>query len=313
VAATYDPMASFPEPGGEPVACARVEGEIVGVRLAPITSSDVPAVSRFLTGHLNRRIAPDTWAGAVTVPWDVEQPNHGFFLRADGAVVGAYLAYYSLQQVSGRRERFCNLGAWCVRDGYRHHGARLLTRLLAQEGYHFTDFSPSGNVVELNRRLKFVDLDTTTELLVNAPVPTRPGAVRVTGDPEALLATLTADELEIYRDHRRAAAARHLVVSTPREHCYVVFRRDTRKRVRAFGSILHGGNPELFRAAAGQVGGHLMTGHGILATLVERRVSGGPVRRGRTLARSRPKMYRSKTLAADQVAYLYSELTCLAW
>lgn len=285
----------------------------MGARLSPITSSDVPAVAHFLAGHLNTHVSPDRWAKALAVPWDVEQPNHGFFLRDDDVVVGAYLAYYSQQQVNGRPEQFCNLGAWCVLDGHRHLGLRLLTRLLAQEGYHFTDFSPSGNVIELNRRLKFVDLDTTTELIANTPLSTRRGAVRVTSDTDALLGTLSADELALYRDHRRAPAAKHLVVSTPGEHCYVVFRRDTRKRVRAFGSILHVSNPELFRAAAGPVGGHLLTRHGIPATLVERRVAGGTVRRGRTLRRSRPKMFRSRTLAADQVGYLYSELTCLAW
>lgn len=285
----------------------------MGVRLSPITSSDVPAVARFLTRHLNRRVSPDRWEAALSVPWGVEQPNHGFFLRDDHAVVGAYLAFYSRQVVNGRPENFCNLGAWCVLDGHRHQGTRLFTKLLAQEGHHFTDFSPSGNVVELNRRMKFVDLDTTTELVANAPLRTRRGGVRVTGEPDALLETLDPDELALYRDHRRAAAAKHLLVSTPREHCYVVVRRDTRKRVRAFGSVLHVSNPEMFRAAAGQVGSHLMTRHGIPATLVERRVAGGPVRRGRTLGRSRPKMFRSKTLPADQVGYLYSELTCLAW
>ncbi len=285
----------------------------MGARLSPITSSDVPAVARFLATHLNRRIPPERWGSALSVPWGVEQPNHGFFLHDDGVVVGAYLAYYSQQQVDARTESFCNLGAWCVLDGHRHQGIRLLTRLLAQDDYHFTDFSPSGNVIELNRRLKFVDLDTTTELVLNTALPARRGDARVTSDPGALLATLGPDELTLYRDHRRARAAKHLMVSTPREHCYVVFRRDTRKRARAFGSILHVTNPDLFRAAAGQVGGHLLTRHGIPATLVERRVAGGPVRRGRTLRRSRPRMFRSSSLAPDQVNYLYSELTCLAW
>lgn len=286
----------------------------MGARLSPITSSDVPDVARFLTTHLNARVPPGRWASALAVPWDAEQPNHGFFLREErGAVVGVYLAYYSQQRIEDRLEQFCNLGAWCVLEGHRAQGTRLLTRLLAQDGYHFTDFSPSGNVVELNRRLKFVDLDTTTEVVANAPLPPRLGRVRVTGDPEALEARLAPEELALYRDHRRAGASRHLLVSTPREHCYVVFRRDTRKRVRAFGSVLHVSNPELYRAAAGTVGAHLLTRHGIAATLVEHRVAGGPVRHGRTLARSRPKMFRSRTLASEQVSYLYSELACLAW
>ena len=286
----------------------------MGARLAPITSSDVPDVARFLATHLNTHVAPERWSAAVAVPWAVEQPNHGFHLRTeDGAVVGAYLAYYSEQPVDGGLERFCNLGAWCVLEGHRHQGTRLLTRLLAQDGYHFTDFSPSGNVIELNRRLKFVDLDTTTMVVANAPLPPRRGGVGVTGDDAALLGTLSEAELTLYRDHRRAPAAKHLLVSTPREHCYVVFRRDTRKRVRAFGTILHVSNPELFRAAAGPVGAHLLTRHGIPATLVERRVAHGDVRRATTLSRSRPKMFRSRTLSPDQVGYLYSELTCLAW
>lgn len=286
----------------------------MGARLSPIMSADVPEVARFLTEHLNHRVPAERWTRALSVPWASEQPNHGFHLRdADGAVVGAYLAYYSQQHVDGRLEQFCNLGAWCVLPDHRAQGVRLLTRLLGQDGLHFTDFSPSGNVVELNRRLKFVDLDTTTDLLANAALPAGPGAARVSADPDTLLGSLSPDELEIYRDHRRAAAARHLVLRTPREHCYVVFRRDTRKHVRAFGSVLHVGNPELFRAEAGRVATHLLTRHGIAATLVERRVSGGPLRRATVLSRPRPKMFRSPSLAPEQVRYLYSELTCLAW
>ena len=31
------------------------------------------------------------------------------------------------------------------------------------------------------------------------------------------------------------------------------------------------------------------------------------------LSRARPKMFKSDTLTADQIDYLYSELTCLEW
>ncbi|MBC2931412.1 hypothetical protein [Nocardioides sp. zg-1228] len=284
----------------------------MGVHVEPITSRDLPEVGRFLHQHLNARVAPQQWVEALAVPWLVDQPNHGYHLRQDGQVVGAYLAYYSDRVVGGSVERFCNLGAWCVLEGHRHRGTRLLTRLLAQEGYHFTDFSPSGNVVPLNRKLHFADLDTTTDLVPNLPATPRNG-VRVSSDAQDLLETLTPAELDRYRDHVRAAAAKHLLVSTPREHCHVVFRHDRRKNVRAFGTILHVSNPDLFRTAAGQVAGHLLTRHRIPMTLVEHRVAGGSVRHGRQLARPRPKMFRSPTLAPEHIDYLYSELTCLAW
>ena len=90
-------------------------------------------------------------------------------------IVGAHLAFYSRADDRRPPERFCNLGAWCVLPEYRFHGLRLLKALLAQEGYHFTDLSPSGNVVGLNKRLGFEFLDTTTALVPNLPWPSLPG------------------------------------------------------------------------------------------------------------------------------------------
>ena len=56
-----------------------------------------------------------------------------------------------------------------------------------------------------------------------------------------------------------------------------------------------------------------MTRHGIVATLVERRIAGGRPARGMLLKTSRPKMFKSETLDPDKIDYMYSELTCLAW
>ena len=74
-------------------------------------------------------------------------------------------------------------------EQYRLHGLKLLTSLLAQEGYHFTDLSPSGNVIALNERLGFEFLDTTTALVPNLPWPSvarsLPGHRRPRGDPGA--------------------------------------------------------------------------------------------------------------------------------
>lgn len=282
------------------------------VKLAPITAADIPAVAQFMHANLNPDVPASDWSRALTVPWEVAPPNHGYFLAEDGQVVGAYLAYYSDRPVDGRVESFCNLGAWCVLESHRHQGLRLLTTLLKQKGYHFTDFSPSGSVVPLNRRLKFTDLDTTTALIPNLPLPPGRG-VRIIDDPDVVRAMLSDDELEVYLDHRDAAAAKHLVISTPDDHCHVVFRKDARKNVRAFASILYVSNPEMYRRYARRVAARLLTHHGVAATLVELRVAGGRPAGSIVLSRSRPKMFRSDSLGPDQIDYLYSELTCLEW
>src|SRR5690606_3276347 len=103
--------------GGEPPGTAGPEGEggEVAIRVRPITEVDLPAVAGFLHTYLNRRIPPQVWEQSVRVPWKVDAPDHGRFLADGGEIVGAYLAFYSERVIDGRPERFCNLGAWCVR------------------------------------------------------------------------------------------------------------------------------------------------------------------------------------------------------
>lgn len=283
------------------------------VELAPITAADVPEVSRFMQAELNPQVDAAQWAQALDVPWAVSAPNHGFLLRDGEQVVGAYLAYYSERTIGGRTEQFCNLGAWCVLESHRSHGLRLLRALLAQKGYHFTDLSPSGNVIPLNQRLKFHVLDTTTALVPNLPWPTVPGRCSVSSDRSVLSATLTGLDLQIYRDHQLAAAARHVVLLSGNEHCYVMYRKDARKGLRVFATLLHVGNPELFHRHSHQLSRYLLVHERAVATLAELRVVGGRPPAAVMLKTSRPKMFKSATLGPDHIDYLYSELTCLAW
>ena len=142
----------------------------------------------------------------------MESPNHGFMLLDDGQVVGAYLAFYSEREIDGQNLRFCNLAAWCVLPDYRLHALKLLTTLLKQPGYHFTDLSPSGNVVAINERLNLNHLDTTTALMPNLPWPSLPGRYRITSEPAVLESVLAKAELKLYRDHRERPRVSHLVM-----------------------------------------------------------------------------------------------------
>ena len=283
------------------------------VELLPITAADVRAVAEFLHAELNARITSERWEAAIIPPWPCQQPNHGFLLQTGERVVGVYLAFYSERKMEGKSERFCNLAAWCVLDEYRSYGLRLLNALLAQKGYHFTDLSPSGNVIALNTRLKFSQLDVETALVPNLSWPLWPRRVQVISEPQEIGQTLSGRDLKIYRDHAAAAAVRHVVLVEDGAACYVMFRKTRRKNLPLFASILYVGNRELFRNLAKYVFRHLLLRHGIAATLVELRVIGYRPKPSFMLKSPRPKMYRSATLRPDQIDDLYSELTCLAW
>jgi len=285
----------------------------MAVKVAPITLADAARVGAFLHAHLNPRVSADAWARSLHVPWQVEQPNAGFMLVDDGEIVGAHLAFYCDREIDGRRERFCNLGAWCVLEQHRFHSLRLLKALLAQEGYHFTDLSPSGGVVKVNERLRFRSLDTDTALVPNLPWPSLPRRDVISSDPAVIERTLTGAALRLYRDHAGAAAAHHVVLKRGDEWCYVVFRRDRRKNLPLFASILHVSNSSLFRRMARPFLRHLLLRHRVLATLSEDRVVGHRPRLAYGLGSPRRKMFRSASLEPAQIDYFYSELVCVAW
>jgi len=283
----------------------------MAVKVVPIGPGDAPRVGEFLHTHLNPRVSAADWACSLDVPWAGEQPNAGFMLLEDDAIVGVHLAFYSERELDGRRERFCNLAAWCVLETHRFHGLRLLKALLAQEGYHFTDLSPSGNVIKVNERLKFAELDTESALVPNLPLPSRRGTI--SSRPEVIEAVLRGAEAQHYRDHARAPAARHVVLRQGGESCYVVWRRDRRKNLPLFASILHVSNPALFGRMERAFFRHLLVRHGVLATLAETRVVGRRPRISYPLGAHRHKMFRSPSLSPAQIDYLYSELVCVSW
>ena len=282
------------------------------VAVRPITAADLPRVGEYLQRALNERVSARTWADATVTRWSAAPPNHGFLLEDDGRVVGALLAFYSERVVGGRPVRVCNLGAWCVDEDRRLHSIRLLKAALAQEGWTFTDFSPSGNVVPVNERLGFSHLDTSTVLVPCLPYPTVPGRLRVLRG-SALAARLDAADRQRYLDHADAPAAWHVVLESGDRYCYVIFRRDRRKNMPVFASLLYVSDPVLFRSAARVFVRHLLVRHGVLVLLAELRITGGRPRPSIRQATPRRKMVRTADGEAPATDYLYSELARVPW
>jgi acyl carrier protein len=277
------------------------------VELSPITDADIAEVADFLRVNYKDRIPWVIMAG----PWKVDAPNHGFMLHDGQRIVGAHTAFYSERQVAGRVERFCDLGTWYVLPEFRSHSIRLIKALLAQDGYHFTALTPGRKVVSIHTQLGFHPLDTSAALIPNLPWPTPPGRTTISTDPDVIESALAGEELELYRDHAQALAARHLVLLRGPDSCYVMYRPVTIKSVPA-AVILHVSNPQLFHRAILPLTRHLLVRHRLLATLGELRIIGHRPPLSFKVT-SWPKMYRSASLEPDQIDDLYSELVCVPW
>jgi hypothetical protein len=286
------------------------------VRPRPITDADVPAVAEFLHHHMDSRVSADEWAGVLRTSWSADAPNHGFFFAVSESggrerVVGAHAAIYSDREINGQTVKICNLAAWSVIEEYRFTGMRLLQALLKQEGYTFTDMSPSGNVPALLERLGFQHLDTSTAVVPNLPWPSVPRRVNVTSNRDAIAAALDGADLKTFRDHEHALGARPLLIQSGGERCLVFWRRDRRWWRIPLSTIIYASNPALFRRCRGVVARHLLLRHGVPITLAELRVTGPRPKLSMMLGSPVAKMFKSDTLAPNDVDYLYSELTAL--
>jgi hypothetical protein len=283
------------------------------VEIRPIVEASLGQIGQFLHANLNRRVSAAQWASIARPPWSIAAPNHGFMLVAGARIVGVYLAFYSKRVIDDEIYPICNLAAWSVLEDFRAQGLRLLRAILSQKGYHFTDLSPSGNVVPLNIRLGFRVLDTAAALVPNFLCPLWLRSARVIAEPLELERLLEGCELEIYKDHVNAKAVRHLLLIRGSETCYVIFRKDRRKNLPLFASILYVGNIKLFESASHHVYRYILMHYGIPFTIAELRIVGHKPRFSTFLRKPRPKMYKGELLRPDQIDYLYSELTCVEW
>lgn len=282
------------------------------VEVCPITDADLPRVARFLGENFPPDTPPEQWANAWKDTVNLtgsNAPNHGFMLRVGEDVVGAYPTIYSTREIDGRPEHFCNLAVWFTAPKYRHHSVRMLHAILSQRGWHFTDLTPIEKVQQLDLRLGFKYLDTTTLLIPNLPWPSLPDRVTITSEPRRIDAALSSDARTYYRDHAGCRWARHLALVWDDQSCYIQWRRERRKRLPVFSSIRYVSNPTLFRKAYRPLARHLLLHFGAIATLAEVRVIGGRVRPSLELSKSPARMYKSDTLSPDNIDYLYSEIT----
>jgi hypothetical protein len=161
-------------------------------------------------------------------------------------------------------------------------------------------------------RLGFTPLDTTTVLVPNMPWPMRSGGVRIADDPDEIDRSLAGQDQAIYRDHV-ASVVGHAVLVRGDRRCYVMFRRDRRrKRLPLFAFLLYVSDPDLFRDCAPHFYAYLLVRHRLVATLAELRIVKHRPKRAVAVP-NYPKMYLSEDLAPEQIDYLYSELTCRPW
>lgn len=268
-----------------------------------ISAQSLPEFADFLAANMSIERTAEAWVAALSANWLPERPNYGFLLRADGAVVGGIGALYAERSLRGQCERFCNITSWCVRDDYRKFSVGLAMQLLAQPGYHFTDFSPTKIVAGTLQFLKFQSLDDAVVVLPG--LPAHLGSERVLDAPAAIAQAIPDELRQTWQDHAVYPWLRQILLGRPGAWCHVIYKLRDFKGMPA-AQLIYRSDRDLLNACLGALQTYCCR-RGILSVHIERRMLGRVPRLGVVRSGFNPKQFHSSTLLPDDIDYLYSE------
>lgn len=278
------------------------------ITIEPVTDNTLAEFASFLHKNLNQSRSSAQWESQLRVHWQDNIPNYGFVLRDKGQIVGGIGAFYKDRIIHERIEKICNITSWCVLDNYRQHSMRLAMTVINQEGYSFTDFSPTKVVGSTLQFLKFVPLNEEQVVILNLPwLPL--SRHKVLQNTDDIKKSLSGNALTIYEDHAPFPWLKHVLIGKPNQWCHVIIKKRTFKGFPT-ASIIYLSDKELFDQYHYQLSTYLFL-NGYLSTQIERRFIKQPPLLSGIRTGFNKKLFLSQTLKNEDIDYLYSETIAL--
>jgi hypothetical protein len=274
-----------------------------------ISTETLPEFAAFLAANMTPVHTGERWIEALSTSWSdgLQRPNHGFLMRDQGQIVGGIGAIYARRIIRGQPEDFCNITSWCVLDSHRKYGMQLAMAVVAQPGYHFTDFSPTKVVGGVLQFLKFKPLDEGVVVIGNLPASPFSGAV--ISEAKRIERELSGPAATVWRDHVRFPWLRHLLLGESGNWCHVIYKREQFKGLPC-ARIVHLGDASVFERCFRSLAWHFVC-RGMVSTHVERRFLAQLPWPSRVRTGFNRKVYLSPVLTDADIDCLYSESVAL--
>jgi hypothetical protein len=242
-------------------------------------------------------------------PWRQPDEAPGQVMISNGSIVGFLGAYCSRRLIGGRVEKFCNLASWMVAQPHRNESLAMLSTYLKMKDYTITGFTPAKHVYAIYKRLGFVDLETKVAIVpILSLLPASFKWCQVTHDPDEISRCLTEGERKIFADHQGFAAAFHLLARAGGEHCHLIYTLSRKRRMQV-AYVHYASNKVFLSSHLAAIAWGLFRRHGALFTCVEDRHLAAPQPwLKKYFYLNPPRIFRSRSVAANDVDNLYSEL-----
>ena len=281
------------------------------VKIVKARGDDFERVYPLLQDFGISRITKDHWRLLFTRNWDSPQDYCGYLLEQGGEVKGFLGLLFSERTINDRRETFCNMTSWMVKQESRGHSLKLLLEALKLKDCTFTNFTPSTGVASILKRLGFVELQANEQILL--PVPGfsyERTSYRCLVDLDEIRERLHETDRKVFADHRKLDC-RHVLISDGEEYCYLIVKNRSYRRL-PFARVHYLSNPELFVASIDALRTNLCWQLKVAGLIVESRyVDGRTFSYSRAYPQQCPTFFKSERVSARDIDTLYSEMILL--
>lgn len=239
--------------------------------------------------------------------WGSDESHVGFILEENGQAVGYLGTLFSAREINGRKEKFCNLNCWIVKEEYRSEGLLLLFQVLRMKDATITNFT-GNRVASILGKFDFKVLDKTLKILL--PVPTPGDGCELIFDYSHIASWLDAHDQRIIEDHREFKYS--FVLLKAREGISLIsFKKVKRKGLPVLEVHYLSRRDVLLKHIRHVLPGLCLRTGTVGLMLGDHFLRGESIPVSITIPQRQMRLFRSTTVSAEEMDTMYSELQVL--
>jgi hypothetical protein len=271
------------------------------------TPEDFDYVYPLFSGFREPRPAREEFEKLFLPRWGSNESHIGFLLEENGQAVGYLGTLFSVREINGRNENFCNLYTWIVKEEYRSEGLPLLFQVLRMKDVTVTNFT-GNRVGSILTKFDFQVLDKALKILL--PVPSFGDGCELIFNTQHIAPLLDAHDRRVFEDHRDLKYP-FALLKAKEGISLICYKKVKRKRLPVLEVHYLSGRDAFFQ--------HIR--HVLLSLCLRTRAVGlmvGDHFLGDTsfpfsiaIPQRQMRLFRSKTVSVEEMDTMYSELQIL--
>lgn len=239
--------------------------------------------------------------------WGSDETYVGFILEENGEAVGYLGTLFSIREINGRKEKFCNLNCWIVREEYRSEGLSLLFQVLRMKDVTITNFT-GNRVAAILKKFDFKVPDETLKILL--PIPALSNGCELIFDSSRIAPYLDEHDHRVFDDHREFKYP-FVLLKAKEGVSLICYKKVKRKRLPVLEVHYLSGRDVFLKHIRHVLPSLCIRTRAVGLMLGEHFLFDVSLPFSITIPQRQLRLFRSKTVAIEEMDTMYSEMQIL--